>query len=602
MSALRTLSAKWDITSGEISLSFAYIKRAERVTFSVSLTSDGAAYTLPANSTLTLTVKPDAQGDADALLIINSFTESATSGTYTASAQLSSIELDTYLAINNNTADDEAYKDIALDINYSTSSVMQAKSDTASLILKPDVGSEDDGTPSSVADPDTYVANRAVLYDRSQSLSAGQKLQAVTNQGLNLTASKLLGQASSGGTGLPVPITLGSNLSMSGTTISATAGDKYLTSSTTSLTIANGTQSLTIGTGLSYTTQQDIVIAYNASNHMHATVTSYNSSTGALVAEVQGKTGSGTYAQWTVNVGGIAAGVIPAGGTTEQTLRKTSDSDYDVSWGSTVNGNTITSGTGTLNLNNSTLTLAIGANVTFSGSDNITLTVPSGGTSATLPASGTILSSTSSAVSFPTLNQNTSGNAATATTLATGRTLAITGDLTWTSPSFNGSANVTAAGTLATVNLNVGSFGSATQVATFTVNGKGLITAAGNTTVTPAVGSITGLGTGVAAALAIAPDTAGGFSTLRKYTGSASLWGEMNSIASGESDVVEITVSGAAAGDTAILDIPQPAFGIPQLSYYFTSNNKVTVCFRCVEADTELYWPENTNITATIIK
>jgi hypothetical protein len=90
---------------------------------------------------------------------------------------------------------------------------------------------------------------------------------------------------------------------------------------------------------------------------------------------------------------------------------------------------------------------------------------------------------------FPTLNQNTTGSAA---TLTTGRTIAITGDLAYTSPSFDGSANITAAGTLATVNANVGSFGSATQVGTFTVNGKGLITAAGNTTITPAASSITG--------------------------------------------------------------------------------------------------------------
>lgn len=41
-----------------------------------------------------------------------------------------------------------------------------------------------------------------------------------------------------------------------------------------------------------------------------------------------------------------------------------------------------------------------------------------------------------------------SGNAGSATVLATGRTLAITGDLTWTSPSFDGSGNVTAAGTI----------------------------------------------------------------------------------------------------------------------------------------------------------
>jgi hypothetical protein len=86
--------------------------------------------------------------------------------------------------------------------------------------------------------------------------------------------------------------------------------------------------------------------------------------------------------------------------------------------------------------------------------------------------------------------------------LTTGRTLAITGDLTWTSPSFDGSGNVTAAGTLATVNSNVGTFGSATKASVVTVNGKGLVTAASESTVTPAVGSITGLGTGVGTWLA----------------------------------------------------------------------------------------------------
>lgn len=95
--------------------------------------------------------------------------------------------------------------------------------------------------------------------------------------------------------------------------------------------------------------------------------------------------------------------------------------------------------------------------------------------------------------------------------LTTGRTISISGDLAYTSPSFDGTGNVTAAGTLATVNSNVGSFGSATQVGTFTVNGKGLITAAGNTTITPAVGSITGLGTGVATALGVNVGAAGAF-------------------------------------------------------------------------------------------
>ena len=83
--------------------------------------------------------------------------------------------------------------------------------------------------------------------------------------------------------------------------------------------------------------------------------------------------------------------------------------------------------------------------------------------------------STIQAADVPTLNQNTSGSAA---TLTTGRTIAITGDLAYTSPSFDGSTNVTAAGTLATVNSNVGTFTK------LTVNAKGLATAASQASLT----------------------------------------------------------------------------------------------------------------------
>jgi hypothetical protein len=86
--------------------------------------------------------------------------------------------------------------------------------------------------------------------------------------------------------------------------VQANRGDKYLTTSTTTWTLGNGTQTFTVSAGLSYIPTQDVTVVYNAANHGHGQVVSYSGT--ALEIDFTHHTGSGTYSQWTINVGGLS--------------------------------------------------------------------------------------------------------------------------------------------------------------------------------------------------------------------------------------------------------------------------------------------------------
>jgi len=93
-------------------------------------------------------------------------------------------------------------------------------------------------------------------------------------------------------------------------------GDKYQTTSSTSMSIANnGAINFSVEAGLAYTPNQTIIVSATTApeNHMHATVTSYDRATGAMAGNVTGHSGSGTYSAWIVNLDG-AVGAVGATG------------------------------------------------------------------------------------------------------------------------------------------------------------------------------------------------------------------------------------------------------------------------------------------------
>ena len=163
-----------------------------------------------------------------------------------------------------------------------------------------------------------------------------------------------------------------------------------------------------------------------------------------------------------------------SGTVTNAMLDGSIDNDKLINNKITINGNDVSLGgslTVTANAPNA-LTIGTGLSGTsYDGSAGVTIAVDSTVVVTTGAQSIAGVKTFSS-----TIGGSINGNSATATKLANGRTIAITGDLGYTSASFDGSANVTAVGTLATVNTDVGTFNNVT------VNAKGLVTNASNTT------------------------------------------------------------------------------------------------------------------------
>lgn len=172
------------------------------------------------------------------------------------------------------------------------------------------------------------------------------------------------------------------------------------------------------------------------------------------------------YGTGTGGSGGSATAIIAIGGngafvdlSSNQTIGGTKTFSNTIS--GSINGNaaTVTNGVYTTDVGTVTNTMLANSSVTV------------GTTAISLGGSSTTLSGLTS-VSSTSFTGSLTGNADTATKWATARDLSLTGDGTATLASVDGSSNVSAALTLATVNSNVGTY---TKV---TVNAKGLVTSA----------------------------------------------------------------------------------------------------------------------------
>ncbi len=194
-----------------------------------------------------------------------------------------------------------------------------------------------------------------------------------------------------------------------------------------------------------------------------------------------------------------------------------------------------------------------GANNTLSNIPNSATTATSANTNSTIVArdasgnfsAGTITANLSGNA---TTSSSTTGNAATATTLATGRTISITGDLTYTSGSFNGSANVTGTGTLANSGVAAGTY----TFSTVTVDAKGRVTSASSGAAPEAFPS----GTAMLFAQTAAPtgwtkSTAHDNKALRVVSGTASSGGSVAFTTAFASQAVSGTVGATTATNLA---------------------------------------------------
>jgi hypothetical protein len=211
---------------------------------------------------------------------------------------------------------------------------------------------------------------------------------------------------------------------------------------------------------------------------------------------VEANTGAGTVTSVSVSTANGISGVV-ANPTTTPAITLTLGAITPT----TVNGLTISSTTGTFTLTNGK-TLSVAKTMSLTAADDTGVYTFPTGTKTLLATDGSGIG-----LSGVTLSAVVPNTAPASGQILTGNA----GGTAYAPVSVSGDATLTNTGalTLASTISAGGPTGSATVAPIITYDAKGRLTAVSSATITPAVGSITGLGTGVSAALAINVGSAG---------------------------------------------------------------------------------------------
>jgi len=290
-------------------------------------------------------------------------------------------------------------------------------------------------------------ADRIFFWD--DSAGSSQWLEASTVSGITISGTTL--QLAS------IP-----NSSLANSSVTYTAGAGLTGGGTVAL---GASATLTVGAGTGITVNADDVQLKNAASLTNNSVLKWDSSNGQLANTIMSDDGSTVTISGNLTVNGTTT-------TINSTIVSISDNMMQYANGNTANtvdigffGNYVNSGT-------KYATFFYDASASSSSEASFTL-----GHATTVPGNNVTDFTLGRLVA--NLTGELTGNASTATKLATARTISITGDATWT-VTFDGSANVTAGLTLANSGVTAGSYGLAGSVPQITFDAKGRATAAAN--------------------------------------------------------------------------------------------------------------------------